>query len=234
MRTVLKAALLAGLLAGLALGLFHTMVTEPVIDQAVALEEARAHQGGQEEPPVVSRSTQKTGLVVGSVLYGLFIGLIYGAVYYLAQHRLPGRGVIGRAVVLAAAACWLAALLPFLKYPANPPGVGQAETIAYRQTLYVVFLALSIGSGVLAAFAAGQLPRRVVVLGYGAVVLALLLVMPGNPDPVEMPEALVSAFRLRSLAGLTLFWLLLGVSFGWLAGRLQSRRAVRGVRLHPA
>lgn len=231
--TVLKAVVVAGLLAGTALGLFHTLVTEPIIDQAIALEEARtAHH--EDEAPVVSRSTQKAGLVVGSVLYGLFVGLIYGSVYYLAQNTLPGRGVVGRAVLLALAAYWVVALLPFLKYPANPPGVGQAETITYRQTLYVAFLMLSIGSGLLAALAARRLPRWAVGTGYALAVLALFLLLPANPDPVEMPEALVTAFRARSLLGLTLFWLTLGLSFGWLCAWLQPARATGRAQLHPA
>ena len=36
------------------------------------------------------------------------------------------------------------AIFPFLKYPANPPGVGEPESIGYRQTLYVGFIALAV------------------------------------------------------------------------------------------
>jgi hypothetical protein len=53
----------------------------------------------------------------------------------------------------------------------------------------------------------------------------LFIAMPANPDPVEMPAGLVTAFRALSLVGLTLFWLLLGVTFGLFARGLQRNAA---------
>lgn len=219
--TVLKAVILAGLLAGAALAVFHGLLTEPVIDQAIAIEEA--HEGHQDEgPPLVSRDTQKRGLIVGSVLYGLFVGLIFGGTFYLAQSALPTRRVLTRAVWLALAGYCLVTLLPFLKYPANPPGVGQPETIEYRQSLYLAFLLLSLVGGVAAGVAARRgVPRWLAVTGFVVFALALYAVMPANPDPTEMPLGLVLRFRALSLAGLTLFWLILGLAFGLLAERFQ-------------
>jgi hypothetical protein len=43
-------------------------------------------------------------------------------------------------------------LVPALKYPANPPAVGDPETIYYRQTLYVIFIAISGFSALAVAF----------------------------------------------------------------------------------
>jgi hypothetical protein len=34
-------------------------------------------------------------------------------------------------------------LIPSLKYPANPPAVGNPDTIYYREILYVGFIAIS-------------------------------------------------------------------------------------------
>ena len=232
--TVLKAMILAGLLAGAVLAVFHSVLTEPVIDQAIAIEEIRdAHQ--DEAAPVVSRSTQKAGLVLGSLLYGLFVGLIFGGVFHLVQSTLPARRTLMRAVLAALAAYWLVGLLPFLKYPANPPGVGQPETIEYRQALYLGFLLLSLAGGVIAAAAARRgVPRAVVLGGYGLYALALFFAMPSNPDPIEMPFPLVTGFRALSLIGLTVFWLVLGLSFGWLVEQFERRARARTLQPHPA
>jgi predicted cobalt transporter CbtA len=225
---ILKAALIAGLLAGLVTAVFHFAVTEAVIDNAIALE--LAHRAGDEHAdPIVSRATQRVGLFVGFLLYGLTWSLLFGAVYHLAQRRLPASGVLRRGLVLAAAGYWAVALLPALKYPANPPGVGEPETIGYRQALYLAMLALSVASTAVAlvlARADGRgWPRALGVLAVSAVALYLLL--PANPDPVTLPADLVGQFRLLSIAGLTIFWLVLGLTFGLLLGRHSTGVALR-------
>jgi predicted cobalt transporter CbtA len=232
--TILKAVILAGLLAGLTLAIFHSLLTEPIIDRAIAIEEAReTHQ--DEAPPLVTRRMQKGGLVAGWVLYGLFVSLIFGGVLYLVQSALPTRRVRTRAVLLALAAFWLVGLLPFLKYPANPPGVGQPETIEYRQALYLAFLLLSMLGGVATAVAARRgVPRFVAAAGYTVFVLALYLLMPPNPDPIEIPFELVLRFRALSLAGLSLFWLVLGLASGLLAEHLQPAGDSRDLQPRPA
>jgi hypothetical protein len=68
-----------------------------------------------------------------------------------------------------------------------------------------------------------SLLRWGLVLGfmvYGAMrglMLGLLLALPANPDPVEMPADLVWTFRLISFVGLLLFWMVLAGMFGWFA-----------------
>lgn len=42
--TVIKVSIIAGLAAGLVMGLFHFLVTERLIDQAIALESEPARQ----------------------------------------------------------------------------------------------------------------------------------------------------------------------------------------------
>jgi predicted cobalt transporter CbtA len=232
--TVLKAMVVAGLVAGATLAAFHSFLTEPVIDQAIAFEEAQAEHEEKAAPPV-ARDTQKAGLVVGSVLYGVFVGLIFGGVYYLAQPALPGGRALTRAVLLALAAYWLVALLPFLKYPANPPGVGQPETIEYRQALYVGFLLLSIVGGLAAARLGRRArPRWLVAVGYAVFAFALYVLMPANPDPVSMATEVVSSFRLLSVVGLSLFWLVLGLGFGLLVERLEPNDEGRRLQPSPA
>ncbi len=227
--TILLAVVAAGLLAGLAVGLFHYVATEPVIEQAIVIEEA-AHPEAADEPPVVTRDVQRTGGVVGWVLIGACWALAFGAVYTLVRPRFGGAGTVANAVLAALAAYWLVVLFPFLKYPANPPGVGEPDTLAFREVCLVLFWVLSVG-GVLAAAWLDRLvvarrlsgARRWLVVGgaYALYAVVLFVAMPANPDPVEMPARLVATFRALSLVGLTLFWLLLGLAFGLFARGLQ-------------
>ena len=55
--------------------------------------------------------------------------------------------------------------------------------------------------------------------------VVLYLLMPGNPDEVTMPADLVQSFRVLSLVGLSLFWIVLGFLFG----KLLTRRAALAV-----
>jgi predicted cobalt transporter CbtA len=225
---ILKAALIAGIIAGLTVAVFHLVVTEPVIDRAIELEEQHASAHGEaHEEPIVSRRTQKGGLVLGYLLYGLTWALPFAVVYQLVQRRLPADSRTRQALILAFLAYWSICLLPFLKYPANPPGVGDPETIGTRQTLFVGFLALSLASVVVSVWIGRVLARAQGWEGRAwlptAACLAVLsvtlyLVMPDTTDEVAMPADLVRNFRLLSLLGLTLFWAVLGFLFGKLLG----------------
>jgi hypothetical protein len=232
--TILVAVIAAGLLAGLVVGLFHYVATEPVIEQAIELESAM-HHDAEEAAPVVTRDTQRVGGVVGWVLIGLAMGLIFGVVCVLVRPRFGNLGLGLTGLCSALAAYWLIALFPFLKYPANPPGVGDPETVTYRQILLVLFWVLSVGGVLVAGWVYRLLDgrtsaqeRALAAAGaYAVYALALFALMPPNPDPVAMPAAIVGAFRALSLTGLTLFWLVLGVAFG-LALRWSDRGGANG------
>jgi hypothetical protein len=59
---------------------------------------------------------------------------------------------------------------------------------------------------------------------YTAWALAIYVLMPPNPDPVEVSETILRPFRALSLAGLVVFWAALGLAFAWLA---RERAPVR-------
>lgn len=235
---VLKAAVLAGLLAGATAAGFHSLLIEPVIDRAIELEERMSRARGEApKEPVVDRPTQRVGLVVGLFLYGATWGLLFGVTSHLTQAWLPPAWMAAkRGFLLAALAGWSVAVFPFLKYPANPPGVGDPETIGYRQGLYFGFIGLSIAGTVLAVALHRLLTLRARVASkervhwllalaiYAIYSAAVYAAMPPNPDPVRMPGQLVWTFRAISLAGLVLFWVVLGGAFGWLS-RDRAQRA---------
>lgn len=220
-RLSLKITLLAGLVAGLFMGLSHFIVTEPVIDRAIALEDQAAVADGQAYEPLVSRGIQKAMLVLGSSLYGVVVGLVFGIAFAALGRFLPGRPVV-KVLVLAGLLWWSVGLLTFLKYPANPPGVGNPETIFFRQNIQIAFMALSALTVVVAW--AGYLlsgrwwssvkqhdRRLVLAIGLYAVLATVAFVaMPPNPDPVTAPADLVWDFRIMSLSIQAFFWAILG------------------------
>jgi predicted cobalt transporter CbtA len=228
--SVLKAAVLAGLIAGALTAGFHALLLEPLIEHAIELEEHGSQTHGKAAPePLIDRPTQRWGLVLGFLVYGALWGLLFGLVAYFFQTLRPTEWTIARfGLSLALLVGWSMAMLPFLKYPANPPGVGAAETVGYRQWLYVGFLGLS-GVGTVVAVGVHHWLRRskqpmvarhtqaaLAVAIYVVYVAVVYVAMPENPDPVEMPAELVWPFRVIAFLGLVLFWAVLGSAFGWL------------------
>jgi Probable cobalt transporter subunit (CbtA) len=238
---VLKAAVVAGLIAGAMTAGFHTLLLEPLIERAIGLEEQTSHALGHAvQEPLIDRPTQRWGLVLGFVLYGGVWGVLFGLVAYGVQAVRPAT-TARFGFTLALLVGWSVAILPFLKYPANPPGVGEAATIAYRQGLYLGFLGLSVVGTVAAVgvhywhqhsprFApTGRTPVHLAIAAaYVIYVTVVYLVMPANPDPVELPAALVWWFRGVALLGLILFWVVLGGAFVWLLREAPTPSPVRG------
>ncbi len=218
---VLRAAVLAGLIAGVTASAFHLVLAEPVIERAIEQErQTKVELGAKPEAPVVSRAVQRKGLVVGLLIYGAVWGTLFGVVYLVIESRRQLWDARISGWLLAVVIGWAVAWFPFLKYPANPPGVGESATVAYRQLLYVSFIALSVAGAALAFFFHGRrFPgrARALLILYAVYAVTLYLAMPANPDPVRMPAGLVWTFRAISLAGLVVFWLALGTSFQWLA-----------------
>jgi Probable cobalt transporter subunit (CbtA) len=223
----LRRGMAAGLLVGLLAGLFAFVVGEPVLDKAIALEEAsgRAHH---EE--IFSRSTQKVGLFFATGLFGVTVGGIFGIVYAFFRDRLAAGSELGRSISLSGAIFVGAFLIPFLKYPANPPSVGDPSTIRERTAAYFALVALSLLTMLVAWLSARALkaqgfdaPRRRLLVGVGLVlvVAVLFLSLPAGPSAEGFPSGVLWAFRFSSLGTQVVFWAGLGLLFGWLCERAR-------------
>lgn len=228
--TALRRGLVAGVLAGLVAGLLALAIGEPPVEAAIQLEEAAALAGPPEPPEFeVTRPAQRVGLVAGTTLAGLAVGALFGVASAWAVGRVEGTGW-QRSLKLGATAVGALVLLPALKYPPNPPAVGDPTTIGQRTTLYLglalvgLLLALAAWAGA-RQLAAARLPAplRQALVGTGVVVVAavLLTILPSVEEEVSVPAELLWSFRLASIATQATLYGGTALMFGLLVARDQ-------------
>ena len=79
---------------------------------------------------------------------GAFIGMAYGGLmgiaYVFARKYLPFSDDRKKAILLVGLMYLAIYLVPFSKYPPNPPAVGNPDTIALRQHLYTTYQITSV------------------------------------------------------------------------------------------
>ncbi len=231
----IRRGVIAGLAGGAASALFLLLVGESTIGDAIRLEEKRSGGGGQE---LYTRGTQVFGGALGVVLVSVALGVVFAATFAAVRHRLPGRDDWQRSITWAGTAFLVVYLVPFAKYPPNPPAVGNPDTIDERTILYLAMLGWSIGAAYVAVRLGAWLrghgfvdPARLCarVVAWVGLVAAGYVVLPGSPDAVTAPATLIWRFRLASVGGALLLWAVTGVVFGLLCllGESRARRVPR-------
>ncbi|MGL4178189.1 MAG: CbtA family protein [Dermatophilaceae bacterium] len=241
-RAFLVRGLLAGLLAGLAAFTVAYTLGEPHVDRAISLEQAGteaqepasdagAAPSGDADNTAVSRPTQRTwGLLTGTLAVGVGLGGVVSLAAAASAGRVGRLGVTASTALVTTVGFVTVALVPFLKYPANPPAVGTAETLGSRTTLYFGFLLVSLLAGVLAVVGATRLARRtgtypaVVTgtVGYLAVVGTAGLLFPTVNEVGDFPGDTLWYFRRASLLTVAAMWVVIGVVLSGLLLRLQA------------
>jgi predicted cobalt transporter CbtA len=227
--------LLAGAIAGTILGVMNQVAVEPYIERAIELEMQNTVQSGQVIDPdefTAYRFWQKGGEIVAGTILGLSIGSLFGIVFAYTYSSIPGSNNKKKALIVAGIMWFVLFLMPALKYPANPPAVGDPETIYYRQTLYVAFLAISGFSALGLAFLYRRMgslntKKTIIPAAYAAIIAGAYLAMPSSPDPINAPTDLVIGFRAASAITLSIFWGLLGVIFGSFWDKLNPDKSAR-------
>ena len=216
--------LLSGALAGLVHGTVNFTIVEPYLDQAIGIENQSLFASGEAEDNLEFwaeyesyRVWQKSGQVLAGVILGIAMGSLFGIVYALSRNSLPGKNDVTKAVVLSAIMWLTLYVIPFLKYPANPPTVGDADTVVFRTILYLSFIVIS-GIG---AFAFYKLSTKfqnnkkyLGIIGYSIFIIIVFFAMPENPDEITAPMNLVNEFRLVSILGVSSFWASIGFILG--------------------
>jgi len=222
--TFITIVLVSGALAGLVHGTINFALVEPYLDQAIGLENESLFASGEAEDTLEFwaeyesyRIWQKSGQVLAGVILGLALGSLFGIVYALSRNSLPGKTDVTKSVILAGIMWFTIYIIPFLKYPANPPTVGDGETVMLRAILYVSFIALS-GIGVVIFYKLSQKlqnnKKYFGLFGYVIFITILFFVMPENPDEITAPMNLVNEFRLMSVFGVSSFWISVGLILG--------------------
>ncbi|UNR56476.1 CbtA family protein [Streptomyces sp. A10(2020)] len=239
-RALLVRGMLAGLAAGVAALLVAYFLGESRVDAAIALEEHAAgghhdHGGGEEE--LVSRALQATsGLATGVLVFGVAIGGIAAIAFCVALGRIGRFGPRATAAFVALGGLIAVYVVPFLKYPANPPAVGDGDTIGKRTALFFLLVLLSVLLAVGAVLLGRRLAPRLgnwnatVAAGAAfllAVTLAYVFLPSYNEVGPDFPGQLLWQFRLATLAVQAVLWTVFGLVFGALAERLLTPESAR-------
>jgi hypothetical protein len=187
----------AGGIAGLLCFIFARIFAEPVVRAAINYQNARdAAQATLDKaaglpaptagPDLFSRTVQAdVGAGVGLILFGAAIGALFAVAYILIGRRVR---INARFLALLVAGGGFLAMymVPFLKYPANPPSIGNPATIRDRGLLYLAMVVISVAGLVLAGIGARRLRNRlgvwngVIVAGvaYAVIVGAAMAILP--------------------------------------------------------
>jgi hypothetical protein len=226
MKTALFLAivLISGGLAGIVHGVANLAFVESYLDVAIGIENQHLFASGEEKDTPEFRAEfdsyrywQKGGQVLAGAILGMSTGALFGIVYVYSRNSLPGRTDLKKTFTLAAIMWLVIYFIPFLKYPANPPTVGDPETVVLRSILYLSFIAIS-GFGAVGFY---QLYKKlqsrkkiIAFIGYAVFISMIFVMMPPNPDKISAPMELVNGFRVMSVIAVSVFWVSLAAILG--------------------
>ncbi|WP_156686334.1 CbtA family protein [Mycobacterium sp. Marseille-P9652] len=243
--------LLAGAIGAVLAFAFARVFAEPVIGRAVAYEDGRldaenargVHEHGAE---LFSRGVQaNAGLGFGVLVFGVAMGALFAVLFRIVFARVRNLALQRLSLMLAAAAFGAVYLVPFVKYPPNPPAVGQADTIDARTGWYLTMVLASVAAAVAAAWLARRLAARLgswnaglaAAGAYLAAVAAVMVLLPDvdeTPGPLRdgtggiaypgFPADVLYEFRLLALGAQLVLWTTIGVVFATLSRRTLEER----------
>ncbi|HEY6949622.1 MAG TPA: CbtA family protein [Nitrososphaeraceae archaeon] len=228
--TFVAITLSSGVIAGIILSLLNLGILEPYIDRAIGLEIAKQVSSGKKvnmSEMIDYRYWQKGGAFAGGAIYGAGLASLFGVVFVFARNKLPGNDNKRKALFLAAVMWFVLYFMVALKYPANPPAVGDPATIYYREILYVVYIMISGFAALGLAVSWNRIPisskKIIIPLIYASIMVTAYLVMPPNPDKIEISMNLIQTFRIFSAITIGIFWAVLGIVFGSLWDKFLSK-----------
>jgi hypothetical protein len=222
---LLLRGMLVGVIAGMLAFGFAKIFGEPQVDHAIAFGDAMARAAGEApEPQLVSRTTQAgIGLLTGTVVYGAAMGGLLALVFAYVQGRVSRLRPRATSMLLGLGAFLAITVVPDLKYPANPPSVGDPDTIANRTELFFAMLAVSLAALVLAVALARRLrsrygARNAILIGGAAyvaiVAIAQIALLNINEVPEQFSATLLWRFRAAALGIQLILWATIGFLFG--------------------
>jgi predicted cobalt transporter CbtA len=250
-KRLIARGLLAGVVGAVLAFVFARLFAEPVIGRAIEFEDGRtevAHAQGVHEhgAELFSRGVQgNAGLGFGVLVFGTAIGALFAVAFCVAFTRVKHAEPRSLSLRLAAVAFTAVYLVPFLKYPPDPPAVGQADTIGSRTLWYLVMVLISVSAATAAVWPVRRLSDRLggfnaglaAAAGYVVLVTVVMLALPTVdeiPGPMRnaagvivypgFPADVLYEFRVVSLFTQLVLWGSIGLVFSALAGRLLGER----------
>jgi hypothetical protein len=192
-------------------------------------------------PQLVSRTVQAgIGLFTGVTVYNVAFGGLFALAFALCYGRMGNYSPRVTAALIAISGFVAVYAVPILKYPANPPSVGNPDTIGLRTSIYFGMLLLSLASMIAAWAVRNRLVAQhgiwnATLIGAAvyivAAVLFALAMPPLNEVPEGFPAVVLWQFRMASLGAQAIMWTVIGLGFGaWVEhdlarakqGRLQT------------
>jgi hypothetical protein len=198
-KKIILRGVLAGAIAGVVAFVFARIFAEPVIQAAIDYESGRdAAQDALNKaagvavepagPDIFSRTIQANiGIGAGMILFGAAMGALFAVVYMVLLGRVGNLRPRTLAVLVAMFGFLGFYLVPFVKYPANPPSIGHPETIGQRGALYLVLVLTSILFLILAVLLGKRLQARfgnwnASLIAGGAFIVGIGIVMAFMPS----------------------------------------------------
>lgn len=250
--------ILIGILAGLvSFGVLRVFV-EPQMELAIAFEEKaetneapvivheehsdkehshKSDVGAHVHGEAISRETQAgVGALVATTVFGGAVGGLFSLVFCFMHGRVGKVSPRALSLAISMGALLVFVILPALKYPATPPGVGLSGTIGERTAFYFLLLtgSLLLQAGCVMLYR--KLKKAGVtaawIFGLGAYALSTIMMMFSLPSINEVPSAFSAEvlwnFRVSSVATQATLWIVIGLAYGWCAQRtLSSPRMTR-------
>lgn len=254
-KRLIGGGLLAGAIGAVLAFVFARLCAEPVIGRAIAFEDGRtdaenAHGVHEHGAELFTRGVQfGPGLGFGVLIFGLAMGALFAVLFSVVYARTETVQPQALSLLLAAGAFGAVYLVPFVKYPPNPPAVGQSDTIGARTGWYLAMVLVSVVLAIGAVWLARRLAARfgawnARLLAAGAYLVTIVVVavlLPGvdeTPEPLRdaagtiiypgFPADVLYEFRLLSLATQLVLWTGIGLAFATISGRILSVQAPAG------
>jgi hypothetical protein len=225
-KRIILRGVLVGALAGLLAFVFARIFAEPQIQAAIdyesgrdeaqaALDKAAGLPVGDEGPEIFSRAVQANlGIGVGIVLFGVAMGALFAVAYAVCLGRVGNLRPRTLSMLVAGGGFLGIYLVPFVKYPANPPSIGHPETIGVRGAVYVLMMVCSVAFLVGAVILGKRLAKRfgnwnatlLAALAFVVVIGVVMALLPSLGDLAANvrdygPQATETPQPLRNPAG---------------------------------
>jgi hypothetical protein len=243
MERILPTALVMGVIVGFLVAAYMNIFNVPVMEWAIDLEgQAAAASGDGDDAPLpleflASLGGQRIGMSVALAVVGVLYAAVFTGLYHLMRRATPGWSPWAWACIAGLLGFWGVSMYTQIKFPLNPPGIGDEGTLLARQGFQFLFIFVSAVSVALVIYGVGIVNRsaaggarwlRYASIGAAYAVVALLLAfaIPGVRDaaPDWLPPELTILFRSFTAAGHLLLWM--GIALATVGYRMYRERDI--------